>query len=108
MNQINPASTTTNAIPVMIRIAMNRPSMGPANVDALSGSHQCMTGPPPLVRGEGEILSLGRAGSDAHRRGLGAVLLVPRFDAIRARGRTLDAEAAAVAAPRVARLRQHA
>jgi hypothetical protein len=46
MNQINPASTTTKAIPVMIRIAMNRPSTGPANVDPLSGSHQCMAGPP--------------------------------------------------------------
>src|SRR4029077_1990137 len=49
MNQISPASTSTNAIPVMIRIAMNRPSIGPANVEPLSGSHQCMGLSPRLV-----------------------------------------------------------
>src|SRR5437773_9360565 len=42
MNQINPTATSTNAMPVMIRIARNRPSIGPVNVEALGGSHQCM------------------------------------------------------------------
>src|SRR2546430_5071903 len=48
MNQINPTSTSTNAMPVMIKIARNRPSIGPVNVEALSGSHQRM-GSPRLV-----------------------------------------------------------
>src|SRR2546421_3351193 len=50
MNQINPTSTSTKAMPVMIRIARNRPSIGPVNVEALSGSHHCMgLSPPRLV-----------------------------------------------------------
>src|SRR5207247_8704622 len=35
-------------MPVMIKIARNRPSIGPVNVEALSGSHQRM-GSPRLV-----------------------------------------------------------
>src|SRR2546421_6296340 len=48
-NQIRPTSTSTNAIPVMIVIARNRPSTSPANVEPLSGSHQCMRLSPRLV-----------------------------------------------------------
>src|SRR5207249_752961 len=40
---------STNAIPVMIVIARNRPSTSPANVEPLSGSHQCMRLSPRLV-----------------------------------------------------------
>ena len=36
----------TNAIPVITRIAMNKPSISPANVEPLSGSHQDMPCPP--------------------------------------------------------------
>src|SRR3989442_7336174 len=46
---MRPTSTSTNAIPVMIVIARNRPSTSPANVEPLSGSHQCMRLSPRLV-----------------------------------------------------------
>src|SRR5712691_11112717 len=45
-NQMSPASTSTNVIPVMIRIATYMRSIAGANVDAWGGSHQFMTGPP--------------------------------------------------------------
>src|SRR2546428_539028 len=75
MNQTSPASTSTNAIPVMIRIAMNNPSIGPANVDPFSGSHQCMVQPPSFssLRCEREVLCLRLAPGHRHGRGGGLV-----------------------------------
>src|SRR5258708_30483078 len=81
MNQISPSSTSTKAMPVMIRIAMNRPSIGPAKVEPLSGSHQRMelSSVSSLGR-EAEIRRLGLAPRHRHRGGVRAVLLVPRLD----------------------------
>src|SRR5438874_9069034 len=88
-------STTTNAIPVMIRIARNSPSIGPANVDPASGSHQRMGRVLlALPRGESEVGRLARGAGHSHRRRLRAELLVPCFDRIRARRQSFDREAA--------------
>src|SRR2546422_8618915 len=81
MNQIKPDSTTTNAMPVMIRIAMKRPSIGPANVEPLGGSHQCMERSSFSSLGrEAEVPRLRLAARHGHGGGLRAVLLVPRLD----------------------------
>jgi hypothetical protein len=40
MKAITPTSTITSAMPVRIRITVNIVSIGPANVDPASGSHQ--------------------------------------------------------------------
>src|SRR3989475_10437720 len=110
MNQTSPASTSTNAIPVMIRIAMNNPSIGPANVDPFSGSHQCMVQPPSFssLRCEREVLCLRLAPGHRHGGGLCPVLLMPRLDRIRPRRQPLDREAAVRAAHAVERVRQDA
>src|SRR2546429_7443434 len=98
-NQINPTSTSTNAMPVMIRIAKKRPSIGPANVEALSGSHQRMRrSSVSSLGGEAEIRRLRLAPRHRHRRGLRAVLLVPLLDLVRPRRHPLPAERAAAAA----------
>src|SRR5256885_9116949 len=84
MNQIKPDSTTTNAMPVMIRIAMKRPSIGPANVEPLGGSHQCMERSSFSSLGrEAEVPRLRLAARHGHGGGLRAVLLVPRLDRVR-------------------------
>src|SRR6266566_10132913 len=95
MNVTKPTSTITSAIPVMIRIARNSPSIGPANVEAAGGSHQCMRRILlALVRGESEVgrLALGARHRDCGR--LRAELLMPRFDGVRPRRQTLDRETA--------------
>src|SRR5213082_2086806 len=95
MNQINPTSTSTNAIPVMIKIARNRPSIGPVNVEALSGSHQRMgLSSVSSLGGEAEVRRLRLAPRHRHGRGLHAVLLVPGLDRVGPGRETLDREAA--------------
>src|SRR5213596_2050512 len=94
-NQINPTSTSTNAMPVMIRIAKKRPSIGPANVEALSGSHQRMRrSSVSSLGGEAEIRRLRLAPRQRHGRGLRAVLLVPGLDRVGPGREPLDREAA--------------
>src|SRR5207244_11894666 len=90
-NQINPTSTSTNAMPVMIRIAKKRPSIGPANVEALSGSHQRMRrSSVDLLGGEAEVRRLRLAPRHRHRRRLRAVFLLPRLDRVGAGRKSLD------------------
>src|SRR5205823_10941469 len=94
-NVTNPTSTTTSAIPVMIRIARNSPSMGPAKVEAAGGSHQCMRRVLlALVRGESEVGRLALGARHGNCRRLCAELLMPRFDGVRPRRQALDREAA--------------
>src|SRR5436309_13382286 len=83
MNQINPTSTSTNAMPVMIRIARNRPSIGPVNVEALSGSHQCigLSSVSSFTR-EAEVRRLGLTSLHRHAGGRRTVLLMPRLDRV--------------------------
>src|SRR5437763_16195710 len=108
MNQINPTSTSTNAMPVMIRIARNRPSIGPVNVEALSGSHQCigLSSVSSFTR-EAEVRRLGLASRHRHAGGLRAVLLMPRLDRVRPGRQTLEREAPVRAAHAEERMRQH-
>src|SRR6266508_4402907 len=103
----NPTSTTTNAIPVMMRIARNSASIGPANVDPASGSHQRMRLSSRLVRGEGEVGRLTLGSRDRHGRRLCAELLMPCFDRIRSRRQSLDREAAVRPGDRVKRIGPH-
>src|SRR5437870_12783517 len=90
MNQINPTSTSTKAMPVMIRIARNRPSIGPVNVEALSGSHQCigLSSVSSFTR-EAEVRRLGLASRHRHAGGLRGVLLMPGLDRVRPGGPAL-------------------
>src|SRR5256886_17642865 len=84
MNQIKPDSTTTNAMPVMSRIAMKRPSIGPANGEPLGGNHQCMERSSFSSLGrEAEVPRLGLAPRPGHGGGLRAVLVVPRLHRVR-------------------------
>src|SRR5438093_11402388 len=91
MNQINPTSTSTNAMPVMIRIARNRPSIGPVNVEAFSGSHQCigLSSVSSFTR-EAEVRRLGLASRHRHAGGLRPILLMPRLDRVRHPRQTLE------------------
>src|SRR5438445_13367557 len=83
VSQITPASTNTKATPVMIRIAMNRPSVGPANVEALGGSHQCMRCSSfSSLRREREVRRFRLAARHRYRGGLRAVFLVPCLDRV--------------------------
>src|SRR3989440_13053936 len=108
MNQISPTSTSTNAIPVMIRIAMNRPSTSPANVEPLSGSHQFIgLSSVGSLGGEAEIRRLRLAPRHRHGGGLRAVLLVPGLDGVGAGRKPLDREAAVGPRDREERGRQH-
>src|SRR5688572_9761302 len=95
MNATRPTSTSTSAIPVMIRITRNSMSIGPANVEAAGGSHQDMGRlllALPRGEGEGGRLALRPRYRDGGR--LRAELLVPRFDGIRPGRQALDCEAA--------------
>src|SRR5256885_6205069 len=104
----SPTSTITNAIPVMMRIARNSVSIGPANVDPASGSHQRMRSLLALVRGEGEVGRLAFGARDGHGRRLRAELLMPCLDRIGARRQALDREAAVLPRHRVERIGPHA
>src|SRR5947207_16019819 len=94
MNQINPTSTSTNAMPVMIRIARNRPSIGPVNVEALTGSHQRigLSSVSSFTR-EAEVRRLGLASRHRHAGGLRPVPLVPRLDGVGPWRQALEREA---------------
>src|SRR6266849_5778692 len=105
MNQIIPPSTMKKAIPVIIRIARNIPSICGANVDACTGSHLRMDG--LLVGGEGEVSGLGLAARDRDSGGLRAVPLMPGFDRVGAGGQSGDLVAAVRAAHPEERVRQH-
>src|SRR2546430_14829065 len=108
-NQINPTSTSTNAMPAMIRIAKKRPSIGPANVEALSGSHQRMRrSSVSSLGGEAEIRRLRLAPRPRPRRRLRAVLLVPGLDRARPPRQPLDGERAAAPAHAEEGMRHHA
>src|SRR6266540_6902653 len=78
----------------MMRIARNSVSIGPANVDPASGSHQRIALSSRLVRGESEVGRLALAAGDRHGRRLCAELLVPGLDGVRPRRQALDREAA--------------
>src|SRR2546425_4220603 len=93
----------------MIRIAMNRPSIGPANVEPLGGSHQCMgcSSFSSLGR-EAEVRRLRLAARHGHGGGLRAVLLVPRLDRVRPGGQPADGIAPVGAAHAEEGVRQHA
>src|SRR5437016_4655157 len=104
----SPASTSTSAIPVMMRIARNSASIGPANVDPASGSHQRIELSSRLVRGEGEVGRLALGSGDRHRRRLSAELLVPGFDRVRAGGQAADRKTAVLLRHREERIGAHA
>src|SRR5260370_40718520 len=71
-------------MPVMISTAVNRPSISPAKVEALSGSHQDMWSG-LLLAGETEVRRLGGAGWHGACDGLPAVHLVPRLARVQSR-----------------------
>src|SRR2546425_5603861 len=110
MNQTSPASTSTNAIPVMIRIAMNNPSIGPANVAPYSGSHNGMVQPPSFssLRCNREVLCFRLAPGPGAGGGLCPVPPRPGLDRIRPGRQPFDREAAVRAAHAVERVRQDA
>src|SRR4029077_11970742 len=89
---ISPTSTSTNVIPVMIRIAVNMVSIGWAKVEPWGGSHQCMD--VSLFRREREVCGLRIAARHRHRRRLHPVLLVPRLERVDPRRQARDAEGA--------------